>query len=446
MQVWLGAHAGLGCSAAVPVMARSFWDAQSTHVLCCVKASGPGVILVSTSRTAGSSRLVRLVSGCSSSLELSQPALHLWGANAAQWLLDTLDACNTNACAAQVLDQQQLPWSDKEGLPVHACAWCPSGKHAAISLSSGQAAGSILVVDTALQLLHQVQLRDAAARADSLAFDPSGAVLAYVSCQQLCWDYLPGKLGAVGTASAFQLAALRSQAGTLPMTQVSWSCDGSCLLAGKQKLFRHLPKPACGMDVMEGLFDPLLACLHPAGKGVLRANAKPANGQSPPASTQQPGNASGHGCEPQLEPSWSEEGAALIAVCYHPTGKAWAVLFNHSERAWIVVGTETCCVLQRVCLGLASEQVLAKSTPRLAWSASGDALRIVLTDDKAVTLTWGGAATNYSRARWRIRLAPAEFVTAQQALWEVCEFLAYQLCAHGIFAVLWWLLGIRYWS
>ena len=59
MQAWLGAKAGLGYSAAVPVMARSFWDAQSTHVLCCVKASGLGVILVCASRVAGTSRLVR---------------------------------------------------------------------------------------------------------------------------------------------------------------------------------------------------------------------------------------------------------------------------------------------------------------------------------------------------------------------------------------------------
>ena len=332
---------------------------------------------------------------------------------------------HADACAAQVLDQQQLPWSDEEGLPVHACAWCPSGKHAAISLSSGQAAGTILVVDTTLQLLHQVQLPTKAARADSLAFDPSGAVLAYVSCQQLCWDTLPGRPGAASTAALRQLAALRQQAGTLPLKQVSWCMHGACMVLGKQTIFVHPSAPARTSHpvlVIERVYDQLAPCLHPTGKQVLKSLLKQSSGEG------------GSGAPARRQKSsWFGAGSNPIALSYHPTGQAWAVLFNQAEHAHVVVCSSNSMMLQRVCLGRAAEQVLAKSTQRLAWSASGDALRIILTNDKAVALTWGGAVTNYSWAVWRVRLALAEAVSGRDAFWAVCRALA--------FGCTWWVMN-----
>ena len=60
-QVWLGADAGLGYSAADPIMAHSFWNAQSQHVLTVVKAHGLGCILVCASCTSSTSTLVTVL-------------------------------------------------------------------------------------------------------------------------------------------------------------------------------------------------------------------------------------------------------------------------------------------------------------------------------------------------------------------------------------------------
>ena len=265
VQVWLGE---LGFTPTQLLRARSFWGRQ--QVLVAVRAEGRGCLLVCVSRMATANRLVSLLSDLTlnSAFFVSRPCLPLLRlcVQIMHWMHALLSS--DNAChPVQVLPEWYC--YEAKGNPVHTCAWAPSDQSLAVACTAGGRCGQLLVLNTALEVLVELPHFAACsmAWAPALSHDQRGeSVLAYIADEALWHATLPGREDAASQAA---LAAVKTKVAGRPVTHVSYSLHGACMVAGPHLLIMHdLQPPRHGFPfttLRNEAAELQLACLSPTG-------------------------------------------------------------------------------------------------------------------------------------------------------------------------------------
>ena len=258
LQVCLGRQAKLGYSAASAMRPATFWSDDSQHVLCAVLSAGKGVILVAMSRVTSSPahRLVR------PTLKNSR-RLHI------------LEAIQSLP-AAQVLEEHDYRRT-REGSPIQACTWAPSGQALVVVTTPLMDASyckhgvaTLLVFTNSLELLW-----DQHEEVRSWAWAPcSSYMLIATQDRVLKTINVPGATH--DSPPPPQLAVLNTCMPPRRASRVRWSSSGTwCMVCGGMLLAQHAAGRPFRLSLPDGMQELQLLCLSPSGGLILLAGEVP---------------------------------------------------------------------------------------------------------------------------------------------------------------------------